>query len=332
MLFHPATSNRSQMHRLLLSLLPLLSAHRALQSPLSSPTTNPLSSHLTYFLLLSTFLTLESLFYGLVLSWIPFYAYIRFFTLLYISTIGAQRVYDEYLSVYLDRYGGQLETYMEKLRVEQVFGILRGMMAWVREQVLGVKPHSAAAPTAPPGMAAAAGYAQSIFSHLPAFGGGGTTQQRQQRSPVAAVGDVYSMLSGFMSSSPGTARQVPMEDSTPTLPGHFTASTPAERLEYISSQRSRLQAMLQRLDKEAENLSKDEEQYRERGVHRDVERRVQQRENISRSRSAGDFEKVEKDEVDAVNGAGKKDGGKGSWGSGWLWGAAGGKAAKEKDE
>ena len=219
---------------------------------------------------------------------------------------------------------------MDKLRVEQVFGILGGLMAWVREQVLGVRPHSAATPTAPPGMAAAAGYAQSVFSHLPAFGGSGGGAP-QQRAPVAAVGDVYSMLSGFMSSSPGVARQGPLEDSTPTLPGHFKAPTPTEKMEYISSQRSRLQAMLQQLDMEAERLSKDEEQYRERGIHRDVERRILQGENISRSRSAGDFEKVEKEEVDADDG-GRKGGGKGGWGGGWLWAAAGGGAVKDKDE
>ena len=70
---------------------------------------------------------------------------------------------------------------MDKLRVEQVFGILGGLMAWVREQVLGVRPHSAATPTAPPGMAAAAGYAQSVFSHLPAFGEVGVERRSNVR-------------------------------------------------------------------------------------------------------------------------------------------------------
>ena len=281
-------------------------------------------------------MTIESLFYDLVLSWIPFYAYIRFFTLLYLSTIGAQRAYDDYLAVYLDRYGARLEYYIERLRLEQVFGLLSGFMVWVREQMLGSKSHAAAAPSAPPGMAAAAAYAQSVFSRLPAFGNGTQQrrQQQQQRSPAAPAVDVVSMVSGFMTHSVGTSRSAPTDtgESTPTIPGHFAASTPAEKMEFITSQRSRLQAMLQQLDREAETLSKNQESEREMDIHRDVERRMQG-ENISRSRSAGDFEKVERDEVDSDggNGSGKAAAAAAKGWGGWLW-DSGGAAAKNKKE
>ena len=224
-----------------------------------------------------------------------------------------------------------MEAWMEKMKVEQVFGALSGVLAWIREQVLHIKPHAAATPTAPPGMAAAAGYAQSVFSRLSSVGGGGMPPQRQNQQQAP---NVYSVLSGFIPSNLGNTRQVPdsssMEGSMPTLPGHFAASTPAEKMEYITSQRSRLQAALEHLEKEAETLSKHQQQDdRERDTQRDVDRRIQG-ENISRSRSAGDFEKVEKEEADVGGQGAGKTGGK-AWG-GWLWGGGGSPAKKDKDD
>ncbi|CAF3459587.1 unnamed protein product [Fusarium graminearum] len=240
-------------------LFPIFASYKALKT--SDPT--QLTPWLMYWVVLSCCLLVES-WVWFIISWIPFYGYFRLMFLLYLilpQTQGAAFLYDEYVHPYLEKNETQIDDFIasahERLTAAGI-SYLKLAIEQFRVKVLGLPPSE---PEAPP-PETNQGYTQSLLSrfNVPAARWAGNNNNNNGGTGT----DFYSLLSSAVAAatnagaaqSAGT-RTVGGEPTNPSalIPPHLRES--GARMDFISTQRDRLNVLLSALDREAQDLRSD---------------------------------------------------------------------------
>ncbi|KAL8987166.1 MAG: hypothetical protein Q9177_003605 [Variospora cf. flavescens] len=288
-------------------LFPIFASYKALRT--SDPA--QLTPWLMYWVVISCFSLVEYWTFFIV-SWTPFYAYIRLCLLSYLvlpQTQGARLIYQSYIHPFLAQHESDIDILITNAHERaKAAGLqyLKRAIDLVKQNVLGMQAqHAQHAP--PPRMGET--YAQNLLSrfNLPSA----------RQGLAAPAGDFYGLLSaaiGQVSASGGSrdAQVEEMSRSGTLIPKDITDN--GEKMTFLSTQRERLRMLLTALDREASELSDDEM------IQRDVERRLGeglQDDNLKKSRSEADFDTIDDKEELGSEKPGKAVGG--GW-MPWNWG------------
>ncbi|OCL11463.1 hypothetical protein AOQ84DRAFT_361486 [Glonium stellatum] len=259
-------------------LFPVFASYKALQT--SDPAL--LSPWLMYFVTLSLLHLVESTF-DFILSWIPFYAWLRLFLHLYLimpGSQGATLIYREHIDPFLAQHEGEIDAFITNAHDRgKAAGLsyLKQAIEWTKVNILGMPPHP---PSPPPSRNVS--YAQSLFSRF---------NMPSARGDTDFYGLVTQALSGATGAYGSREAQVENLSASGTLipPG---IEGNEERLSYLATQRQRLMVLLQAFDREQVNLMD------ERGESRG--------EGLAKSRSEAEFDRIEREEVEKERGMGSR--------------------------
>lgn len=247
-------------------------------------------------------LTLFESYTYFLLSWLPFYAYIRLLLISYLvlpQTQGARLLYQSHVHPFLAKYEHDIDIAIvsahENAR-KAGLQYLKKAIEFVKTNLLGMRVEEQRfAPQSQGG-----NYAQSLLSRF--------NLPNARQGLAAPAGDVYGLLSATMgqlaSGSGGGSREAQVESlSRSVIPEGLTSN--AEKMTFLETQRERLRILLSALDKEASELSQEEI------IERDVDRRMgrgidSSQEGLEKSRTGTPFERIEKDET-------QEQGAGGSW-------------------
>jgi receptor expression-enhancing protein 1/2/3/4 len=259
-------------------LFPIFASYKALHT--SDPAL--LAPWLIYFVVLSILTTVENVF-DFILSWVPFYAWIRFFLHLYLimpGSQGASLAYQEYIEPFLYHHEREIDDFISEShdRLKAAGLAYLGMgIEWVKVNILGFAPTKPQSPR-PAGQT----YAQSLMTRF---------QMPAARGSNDLYGLVNQALSGasalYAGNQAGQAEEV--SRSANLVPD--TIRNNQDRLHYVASQRQRLETLLQAFDREQENIRTQQtggDRYYE-GSRTPV--------TLSRNRSDAEFDRIERDEV-----------------------------------
>jgi receptor expression-enhancing protein 1/2/3/4 len=230
-----------------------------------------------YFVTLSLLHVVENTF-EFVLSWVPFYSWIRLFIHLYLILPGSQGatfIYREYIDPFLYHHEREIDNLItdihEKARSSGLQYINKAI-EWVKVNFLGFAPRQ---PSPPPSRQAS--YAQSLLSrfNVPAA-----------RGNADLVGLVSAALSGASNLYSGNQNaQAEAVRSSGIIPENIRDDE--ERLTYLNSQRQRLATLIQAFDREQDYLTRRRNSGSRRGEG-----------GLSKSRSETEFDRIDPDEVD----------------------------------
>ncbi|KAI9805533.1 MAG: hypothetical protein M1825_000784 [Sarcosagium campestre] len=233
---------------------PVFASYKALRS--SDPA--QLTPWLMYWVVLACLLLVES-WTEWFLAWLPFYAWIRAFFLLYLvlpQTQGARLLYQTHIDPFLATHESSIDAFISTLHDRaKTAGLqyLRSAVAFVKEHLLGMPAPQTSA-------ASSSGY-KSASSAGPTTGAGSYAATLLARFNLPSArptpNDVYNLFSNALgattsSSSPSSTTAFNAPDNL--IPASATRS-PEERMSYIAAQRERLGFMLRALDREASSLS-----------------------------------------------------------------------------
>ena len=224
-------------------LFPIFASYKAIRT--SDPA--QLTPWLMYWSTFSIFLAGESLAHP-ILSWVPFYSWIRLGVHLYLVLPGQQGsvyLYQRYIHPYLEQHEREIDRFIGEFhqRAKQAgLEYFKQAIEYVRVNVLKLPPKQP-----PPPPSAGATYTQSLLGRfsMPAARAGLAT---------AGTSDLFSLLGNAMqqatypTSKSRDAQAQDLSDFGSLIPQHITGD---ERNEYISMQRDRLRTLLQAFDKEA---------------------------------------------------------------------------------
>ncbi|SLM35479.1 TB2/DP1/HVA22-related protein [Lasallia pustulata] len=299
-------------------LFPIFASYKALRT--SDPA--QLTPWLMYWVVLSCFSLIES-WTWFILAWLPFYAYLRLLLLSYLvlpQTQGARLLYQTHIHPFLSTHEHDIDDFITSAHDRaKAAGLsyIKRFVDFVRESCLGMPPKSR--PATPTRKEPGASYAQNLLSrfNLPSA----------REGLAAPAGDFYGLLSTALAqvASGSASREMQAEEisaSGTLIPKGMTSA--AEKMSFLETQRERLRVLLSALDKEASNLSVEQQ------VEKDVDRRLgveRAGEGMARSKSEADFEAIDREE------AKKEEGGAGDGGSWmpWAWGAKQGEGKKQRD-
>jgi receptor expression-enhancing protein 1/2/3/4 len=241
-----------------------------------------------YWVTVSLLFTAESIF-SFILLWIPFYSWFRLFLHLYLvlpGKQGATHLYQEYIHPFLAEHENDIDKFISEAHEKaKAAGLSYAKQAfeWVKVNVMGWE----ARPPTPPASHQGS-YAQQLFSrfNLPSARDG----------LAAPAGDFVGLLASALqyTTSTGQSREVQAQDlseSGTLIPSELASN--AERMTYISTQRERLRVLLSAFDREAYNLASAPEPTPSAPE-------LANDSGLSKSRSEADFDKIEKDEVQAA--------------------------------
>ncbi len=234
--------------------LPAYLSYKALR------TNDPAQTHpwLIYFTILSLTLLFES-WTIFIIGWIPFYAWIRLFFLLYLvlpQTQGAKILYLDYLEPYIVAHETRIDQFIGETheRLQQMgLGYINVLIEFIRDKILGQKSPQTEQSTQPGGPSYAS-YAQDLLSRF-AMPGARTSQPNP---PGTSSASVYSMVSTFAGAAFAGSSSRSAATEAAAIPGSFLdlipGSNSAEKQTFISAQRERLADMLKTLEKEQQTL------------------------------------------------------------------------------
>ena len=242
-----------------------------------------------------------------ILSWVPFYAYLRLIVLSYLvlpQTQGAKLLYQSYIHPFLAHHEHDIERFITSVHERSTavgLGYLKSLINLIREKVFGLQ-----AP--PPSSTGVDGtYAQNLLSRF--------NLPNARQGLAAPAGDFYGLLSSAMGTiaTGNKSREAQVDSlsrSGTLIPKELTSN--AEKLTYLSTQRERFRVILTALDKQASDLGTDT------AIERDVDSRLsgQHPEGLKKSKSEAEFEEIRGDEPGNEQGAGKTAGGWTPWGWG----------------
>lgn len=224
-------------------LLPVFFSYKALRT--SDPAV--LTPWLMYWTTLSLFLIVENQLY-FILSWVPFYSWIRFGVHLYLVLPGQQGsvfIYKEHIHPFLEEHERQIDHMIAdahaKAKAAGMDAVKRAI-EYVRVQVLGGVPKR---PSPPPSRNVS--YTTHLFNRfaMPAA-----------RDGLAAAGttDIFNLIGKALQQSTypdATTPGVQARDlaaSGTLIPPNLAG---AERTDFVNTQRERLQTLLSAFDAEA---------------------------------------------------------------------------------
>ncbi|KAF2735056.1 receptor expression-enhancing protein 2 [Polyplosphaeria fusca] len=256
-------------------LFPVFASYKALHT--SDPAL--LAPWLIYFVTLALFHTVENTF-DLILSWVPFYAWFRFFAHLYLILPGSQGatfLYAEYIEPFLYHHEREIDDLITDIhdRARSAgLAYIQQAIEWAKVNVLGLQPR----PQSPQPVAGQS-YAQAFMSrfNMPAARG---------------QNDLYSLVTQAMSGAGALyagnkdAQAAELSRSSTLIPD--TIRSTDDRLNYVSSQRDRLATLLQAFDREQDDLR----------VRRERGDRYYEGGGLSKSRSEAEFDRIERDEAE----------------------------------
>ncbi|THY92830.1 hypothetical protein D6C80_00074 [Aureobasidium pullulans] len=234
-------------------LFPIFASYKALRS--SDPA--QLAPWLMYWTTLSLALAAESFLYP-ILSWVPFYSWIRLCAHLYLVLPGQQGsvfVYQNYIHPFLYEHEREIDRFIsnshEKAKQAGLQYLKQGI-EWVKVNLMGMQPRR---PTPPASRQVS--YSQALYNRfvMPSARPEGYTGPGSAQSAPGA-NDLISMLGNVMAQASGPAgssrsRDAQAEDLSASgnlVPPHMSGD---ERTAFISTQKDRLRTLLQAFDNEA---------------------------------------------------------------------------------
>ncbi|ORX98757.1 TB2/DP1, HVA22 family-domain-containing protein [Clohesyomyces aquaticus] len=252
-------------------LFPVFASYKALHT--SDPAV--LAPWLMYFIVLSLFHLVENTF-DFILAWVPFYAWFRFFAHLYLILPGSQGatfLYREYIDPFLYHHEREIDDLItnahDKARSAGLAYLSQGI-EWFKVSVLGFPPRQ---PSPPPSRGAS--YAQTFMSrfNIPAA-----------RADTDLYGLVTQALSGATGLYAGNreAQADELSRSSTLIPENIQNNE--DRLNYVSTQRQRLEALMSAFDREQDKIRSQ----------RDGGSRYYEGGGLSKSRSEAEFAEFEK--------------------------------------
>jgi hypothetical protein len=218
------------------------------------------------------------------------------------QTQGARIAYQQYIHPFLAQHEAKIDTFITDTHDRaKAYGILyiEQAIELIKKSVFGIQTP---APVHAP--AAEGSYVQNLF---------GRFSLPSARDGLAApAGDFYSLLSaaaGALASRalPREAQAEELSRSGILVPPHITST--AEKAKFVGAQREKLRMLLSALDKQAEELT----------IEQDVERMVEYAgmgDGLLKNKSVGSFDKIDK--AEAVGQVAGVEGG--SW-MPWAWAA-----------
>ncbi|RMZ86118.1 hypothetical protein DV737_g17, partial [Chaetothyriales sp. CBS 132003] len=235
-------------------LLPAYISYKALRSR-DPAQINP---WLIYFTILSLALLAESWTY-FILSWIPFYSWIRLVFLLYLvlpQTQGAKVIYLDYLEPYIVHHEAQIDHFISvaHTRLQGLgLGYVSTLAEFLRDKVLGQK--SPLPPRQQQQQGSYTSYAQDILSRF-------AMPQAPTGAPTGS--GIYGVVSGFAGaaigggSAAGRSRDVTLEATS--IPNSLVqdisrdCGSSQERSARIAAERERLGSILKALENEQQSI------------------------------------------------------------------------------
>ena len=219
------------------------------------------------------------------------------------QTQGAKLLYFDYVSPFIAAHEHDIEVFIANAH-ERAASIgltyVKRLIDLIREKVLGLPPPSTAQ-TAPPPQSygsAAATYSANLLSRF-------SIPSARVPAPTTTSSDIYSLLSSAVSAAAAktlnttTTTTTAKDDSTPVpVAVPSDASSPTEKLSFISSQRERLTYLLSVLDRESSTITKTEKE-----IEADVEARAldptADTSNLKarRNKSEHSFENIEPEDI-----------------------------------
>ncbi|CAM1502402.1 Fc.00g043860.m01.CDS01 [Cosmosporella sp. VM-42] len=321
-------------------LFPIFASYKALKT--SDPA--QLTPWLMYWVVFSICLLAESWVY-FILTWIPFYGYIRLLFLLYLilpQTQGARLIYEEKIHPWLEENETQIDEFITSAHNRLTAAGIRYVKLAIeafKTKVLGLPPSDPTPPSPEP-----QSYTQSLISRfsVPAARWAGTGSGAGAGNSGS---DFYSLLSSAVAAATGAtglagASGAPsnqeVTNSGTLIPPHLRDST--EKMSFIAAQRDRLNIVLSALDREADTIQRTETQRAHRrppsmtfdGTEDDEPTQrppsgLSAWSGLSRNRSEADFEKIDAESGTEDEGAvrrRKAPGGPTVWVP-WGWSAEG---------
>jgi receptor expression-enhancing protein 1/2/3/4 len=265
-------------------LFPIFASYKALHT--SDPAL--LAPWLIYFVVLSGFTVVENTF-DFILSWIPFYAWIRFFAHLYLILPGSQGatfLYQEYIEPFLYHHEREIDDFISESHDRAKSAGLRYVemgIEWVKVNVLGFAPKSTQ-PERPAGQT----YAQNLMS-------------RFQMPAARGSNDLYGLVNQALSGASalyGAGNKDAQASDLSRAASNLVPDTIRnndDRLNYVTSQRQRLESLLQAFDREQDNIRS--QQSGGNRYHQDSNSRASSSGNLSRNKSEAEFDRIERDEL-----------------------------------
>jgi receptor expression-enhancing protein 1/2/3/4 len=262
-------------------LLPIFASYKALHT--SDPA--QLAPWLIYFITLLIFNTIENTF-DFVLSWVPFWSWIRFFAHLYLILPGSQGatfLYQEYIEPFLYHHEREIDDFITETHdnaKKAGLAYLQQAIEWAKVNVLGFAPQERP-PTPTPGQS----YAQNLMSRF---------NMPSARGSDNLYGLVNQALSGASALYSGNrdAQAAELSRNANIIPDNIRNND--DRLNYVSSQRERLATLLQAFDQEADNV---------RAQRESGSRYYEGTGGLSKSRSEAEFDRIEVDEASSASGS-----------------------------
>ncbi|KAG6119712.1 hypothetical protein E4U13_007403 [Claviceps humidiphila] len=330
-------------------LFPIFASYKALKT--SDPA--QLTPWLMYWVVFSICLLIESWF-SFILFWVPFYGYIRLLFFLYLilpQTQGARVLYEDKVHPFLRDNEYAIDDFIASAhhRLKNAgLAYFRRAVDYIKTNLLNLPPTeqraTPAAESASSAFLAPQGYTQSLLARF--------SVPTARWSGAAGTGmgmgnDFYSLLANAVSATTnaggGGSGAAPSSSSATLVPPHLRGS--AEKMDFITAQRERLNIVLNALDREAQQMQADGSSRSSSrnntpgGVEEPSQRPpsgMSMFSGLSKSRSETDFEKVEaesgaEDEVTlrrrqasagAGAGAGAGPGAASSW-MPWGWSTTG---------
>ncbi|KAL8637128.1 MAG: hypothetical protein Q9228_005568 [Teloschistes exilis] len=287
-------------------LFPIFASYKALRT--SDPA--QLTPWLMYWVVISCFSLVEYWTF-FVVSWLPFYAYLRLFLLSYFvlpQTQGARLIYQSYIHPFLAHHEEDIDIFITNAHDRaRAAGLqyLKRAIDFVKQNVLGMQAQHAPPPVK------GESYAQNLLSrfNLPSA----------RQGLAAPAGDFYGLLSAAIGQVGGgnesrDSQVEAMSRSGTLIPKDITNS--GEKMTFLSTQRERLRVLLTALDREASELSNEEM------IQQDVQRRLgggSHEENMTKSRSEAEFDTIDDKEELGSEKLGKTAAG--GW-MPWNWGSS----------
>ncbi|KAF2280275.1 uncharacterized protein EI97DRAFT_430020 [Westerdykella ornata] len=267
-------------------LFPIFASYKALHT--SDPAI--LAPWLMYFVTLSLLTAFESTL-DFILSWIPFYPWLRFIVHFYLllpgSSHGAGFLYIEYIEPFLYHHEREIDDFITDAhdRAKKAgLQYFQQAVEWVKVNVLGFAP-SKREPEPRPGQT----YAQSFMSRfaMPTARGGADNLSYLVSQALSGASALY----GASGAGAG-AQTAGVERGAGAGLVPESIRNPADRLNYVASQRSRLASLLQEFDREQDNLQRQ----RDSGASYTPSSSGGSG-GLSKSRSEAEFDRIEREEV-----------------------------------
>lgn len=227
--------------------------------------------------------------FDFILSWVPFYSWMRFFLHLYLILPGSQGatfLYQAYMEPFLYHHEREIDEFItqshDRARSAGMIYVEMGI-EWVKVNVLGFAARKPESPR-PAGQT----YAQNLMGRfqMPSARGsndlyGLVNQALSGASAIYGAGNKDAQAADL---SRGAANLVP--DSI---------RNNDDRLNYVTSQRQRLETLLQAFDREQDNIRSQQtvgSRYHDNGSSSSLSGG-----GLSRNRSEAEFDRIERDEL-----------------------------------